>query len=246
VRREDLPPLDLAGATDGGVIRKLFEDAKHEFGEEKAEAFREYYLRRLRERMHGADFAGRLLQGVAALLSQLQGANGFAIGLLTGNLRRGAQIKLERFDIAHHFVDGGFGDDGVQRNDLGPVAVRRMEERTGRSFTSADVIVIGDTPKDIACARAMGARCLAVATGRFNRMDLSVFTPWMVLEDLSDLGGVLKALQSQKNPTQLFRGAIPSGTREGDASVERNWRISRARRIAASRLGWMFSSPRCS
>src|SRR4051812_23233769 len=79
VRREDLPPLDLAGATDGGVIRQLFQDARHEFGEEKAQAFREYYLRRLHERVHGPDFAGRLLTGVSALLSHLQTAKGFAL-----------------------------------------------------------------------------------------------------------------------------------------------------------------------
>jgi phosphoglycolate phosphatase len=194
VRREDLPPLDLAGATDGGVIRQLFQDARHEFGEEKAEAFRDFYLRRLGERVHGADFAGRLLMGVAELLSHLQGANGYAIGLLTGNLRRGAQIKLDRFGIDHHFVDGGFGDDGVQRNDLGPVAVRRMEQATGRSFRSDQVIVIGDTPKDIACAQAMGARCIAVGTGRFKCAELEVFAPWKVLEDLGDLETVMEAL----------------------------------------------------
>jgi phosphoglycolate phosphatase-like HAD superfamily hydrolase len=194
VRREDLPPLDLAGATDGGVIRQLFQDARHEFGEEKAEAFRDFYLRRLGERMHGPGFAGRLLTGVAALLSHLQGENGYAMGLLTGNLRRGAQIKLERFGIDHHFADGGFGDDGVHRNELGPVAVRRMEEATGRAFRSDQVIVIGDTPKDIACAHAMGARCIAVGTGRFNGAELSVFAPWMVLDDLRDLERVMEAL----------------------------------------------------
>jgi phosphoglycolate phosphatase-like HAD superfamily hydrolase len=194
VRREELPPLDLAGATDGGVIRKLFDDARHEFGEEKALAFRECYLRRLHERLQHPDFAGRLLGGVPELLSHLQGANGFAIGLLTGNLRRGAQLKLERFGIAHHFADGGFGDDGVERNDLGPVAVRRMEQATARAYTPAQVIVIGDTPKDIACAHAMGARCLAVATGKFDRAALSPFAPWLLLDDLAEVERVVEAL----------------------------------------------------
>src|SRR6188768_1159358 len=77
VRREDLPPLDLAGATDGGVIRKLFEDAKHEFGEEKACAFRECYLVRLQERLRQPEFAGRLLGGVASLLSRLGQSGSF-------------------------------------------------------------------------------------------------------------------------------------------------------------------------
>lgn len=194
VRRNDLPPLDLAGATDGGVIRKLFEDARHEFGEEKAVAFRECYLQRLHERLQHPKFSGRLLDGVAGLLSHLQGANGFATGLLTGNLRRGARIKLERFGIAHHFADGGFGDDAEHRNDLGPIAVRRMERAMARTFAPAQVIVIGDTPKDVACANAMGARCLAVATGKFGRESLESFGPWIVLDDLADINGVLGLL----------------------------------------------------
>jgi phosphoglycolate phosphatase len=194
VRREDLPPLDLAGATDGGVIRKLFADARHDHCEEKAVAFRECYLTRLHERLQHPEFKGHLLGGVVELLAHLQGVNGFAIGLLTGNIRRGAQIKLERFSIAHHFADGGFGDDGEHRNDLGPIAVRRMEQATARSFSSDRVIIIGDTPKDIACAHAMGARCLAVATGKFDRPSLAPYEPWMLLDDLTDLEQVVGAL----------------------------------------------------
>jgi phosphoglycolate phosphatase len=159
-------------------------------------AFRECYLRRLQERVQHPDFAGCLLQGVGVLLSHLQGTTGFAIGLLTGNLRRGAQIKLERFGIAHHFANGGFGDDGVHRNDLGPVAVRRMEQATSRTYAPSQVIVIGDTPKDIACAHAMGARCLAVATGKFDRASLAPFTPWTLLDDLADMDRVLGVLTS--------------------------------------------------
>lgn len=195
VRREDLPPLDLAGATDGGVIRQLFNDARHEFGEEKAQAFRECYLSRLDERLRHSSFDGRLLKGVAELLPHLQGTGAFSIGLLTGNLRRGAQYKLDRFGIWHHFADGGFGDDGVHRNELGPVAVRRMEVAAGRPFAADQVIVIGDTPKDIACAHAMGARCLAVATGKFDRASLASFSPWMLLDDLADRDQVLELLE---------------------------------------------------
>jgi phosphoglycolate phosphatase len=194
VRREDLPPLDLAGATDGGVIRKIFADARHDHCEDKAIAFRECYLQRLHERLRHPDFSGRLLDGVSTLLRHLQDGNGYAVGLLTGNIRRGAEIKLKRFNIDHHFMDGGFGDDGEHRDDLGPIAVRRMERATGREFGPERVIVIGDTPKDIACARAIGARCLAVATGKFGREELAAFQPWKVMEDLSDLERVVEAI----------------------------------------------------
>lgn len=196
VKREHLPPLDLAGATDGGVIRQLFIDAKLEFGEERANAFRDHYLERLRVRLHQGDFPGRLLAGVTELLPRLKGVDAFALGLLTGNLRRGAQLKLGRFDIHHHFVDGGFGDDGIHRNELGPVAVLRMEQATARKFNPEQVIVIGDTPKDVACAHAMGARCLAVATGKFTRPELESLSPWKVMDDLTDVENVLGTLLS--------------------------------------------------
>jgi phosphoglycolate phosphatase-like HAD superfamily hydrolase len=192
--RGHFPPLDLAGATDGGVIRKLFADADHVYDLAKAQAFREAYLHRLRERLHGEAFQGRLLNGVTGLLEQMAGMEIFSIGLLTGNLRRGADIKLLRFEIAHYFSDGGFGDDAEDRNHIGPVAVRRVEEKTGRRFSPDQVIVIGDTPRDVACAHAMGARCLAVATGRFDHASLSTHSAWLTLADLADTGRVMAAL----------------------------------------------------
>jgi phosphoglycolate phosphatase len=91
------------------------------------------------------------------------------LGLLTGNVRRGAVIKLSRHGIYEHFIDGGFGSDHHDRNQLGPVALQRMQNATGTRYDNADVIVIGDTPKDIRCAEAFGAKCLAVATGQYSR-----------------------------------------------------------------------------
>lgn len=194
VSREYLPPLDLAGATDGAVVRKLFADAGVTFDEEKAELFRLAYLERLEGRLHDPTCKGRLLSGVPELLQQLRGNDRFYMGLLTGNIRRGAMIKLQRFDIQHHFLDGGFGDDGIHRNELGPVAVQRMEAVTGYQFAPEDVIVIGDTPKDIACADAIGARCLAVATGMFNHAALCAFSPWHVAENLDESEKILHLL----------------------------------------------------
>ena len=105
-------------------------------------------------------------------------------------------LKLQRFGIEEYFLDGGFGDDGEFRNDLGPAAVKRMEEATKRRFKPEDIIVIGDTPKDIACAHAMGARCLAVATGVFDHPSLLPFGSWQVIKDLSDSDHVLELLSS--------------------------------------------------
>lgn len=192
--REKIPPLDLAGATDGAVVRKLFSDAGQPLERARVEAFQKCYLARLEARLHHAEFPGRLLNGVTTLLPRLAEETHFSIGLLTGNWRAGARLKLERFGIHSHFVDGGFGDDGEHRNDLGPVAVRRMESATGRSFAPHQVIVIGDTPKDIACAHAMGARCLAVATGVFAHASLLPFAAWQVLDSLEDTEALLQVL----------------------------------------------------
>lgn len=195
VAREDLPPLDLAGATDGAVVRKLFMDAGRDFSPDGRAAFHEVYVRALGDRLKSSpNRGGCLLPGVRELLGALQEDGRCHLGLLTGNIRRGAAIKLEYHGIAGHFLDGGFGDDGELRNDLGPVAVRRMEHATGRKFLVNEVIVVGDTPKDIACARAMSARCLAVATGMFDRSSLQKHQPWGLQNDLSDTQAVLKFL----------------------------------------------------
>lgn len=192
--RDHFPPLDLAGATDGGVIRKLFSDAELPLETTRARAFQEAYLKRLKYHLGHETFRGRLLDGVPALLAQLTLDCSFSIGLLTGNWRRGADLKLDRFEIGHHFMDGGFGDDGEDRNHLGPVAVRRMEEKTGKRFAPQQVTVIGDTPRDIACAHAMGARCLAVATGRFDHAALTKEGAWRTVVDLKDTNSVIEAL----------------------------------------------------
>jgi phosphoglycolate phosphatase len=103
-------------------------------------------------------------------------------------------MKLSRFDLLPPFVEGAFGDDAEDRNWLGPVAIQRMTQATGRQYATEDVIIIGDTPKDIACAHAIGARCLAVGTGHFQTPALLPYEPWLCLEDLADTAAVCEAL----------------------------------------------------
>ena len=196
VRREELPPLNLAGATDGGLIRELFTHLGQPMQTAAVQRYLDFYLGHLGRRLAHADFPGMLLPGVEALLQTLVADGRADIGLLTGNVRRGAQMKLQRFGIHPHFVDGAFGDDAEDRNLLGPVAMRRMSQTTGRAYGPQDVIVIGDTPKDIACAHAMGARCLAVGTGHFDAASLRSHSPWLCLEDLSRTSDVCEVLLS--------------------------------------------------
>lgn len=190
VARHTLPPLDLAGATDGGVIRTLLGQVGQAWEAALVSRYLQAYVQRLQARVDHADFRGRLLPGVTALLTRLAASGQADLGLLTGNIRAGADIKLRRFDIHTHFIDGAFGDDAEDRNLLGPVAVQRMQEKTGHTYPPEEVIVIGDTPKDIACAAALGARCLAVGTGVFAATALASHTPWQCLENLEDTHAV--------------------------------------------------------
>lgn len=196
VSRDILRPLELAGATDGGVIQGLFDQVSHPLHQESVKDYFECYLRHLERRLHSSEFTGRTLPGVFELMQTLLQKGQADIGLLTGNIRRGAELKLKRFDLQPFFREGGFGDDAVDRNLLGPIAIQRMSEVTGNSYTHDEVIVIGDTPKDIACAKACGARCLAVGTGHFSSQQLQPYQAWKTLDNLADTGLVSELLLS--------------------------------------------------
>lgn len=190
------PALDLGGATDGGVAMFLFEH----FGladsvEVRGHFFRSYsghLKRRLQEfRIAGK---GRVLPGVPALLNALREEGVHEIAVLTGNTEQGAWTKLRHFGLDGHFRFGAFGDDHHDRDELGPLAVKRAADLTGITFAPHEVVVIGDTPKDVACARALGARSVAVATGTVPRSELEAAKPDLVLDDLADSAFAMEAL----------------------------------------------------
>ena len=107
----------------------------------------------------------RLLPGVVELLEELANAEDTYVGLLTGNWEVGARAKLEPFGLNRFFDFGAFGEDGVRRNELVPVAVRRAMKRTGVAVGPTDTVIIGDTVRDVACGEAHGVPVLGVATG---------------------------------------------------------------------------------
>ena len=120
------------------------------------------------------------------MLDELDGREGVTCALLTGNFARAAQIKLEHFKIWHYFVCGAYGDDAPDRDALVPVAVSRARGKGVAVRSAAQVVVVGDTPLDIQCARAAGARSVAVATGSFDEASLRGHAPDGVLSDLTD------------------------------------------------------------
>jgi phosphoglycolate phosphatase len=167
------PDLDLAGATDLGVVATIHAHFGRELTPELAQAYFEVYLRRLEWNLSHGGFPGRVIEGVPECLSALSSRPGVTLGLLTGNTAGGAALKMKHFGLDPYFGFGAYGCDHADRNLLGPIALQRAAAHAGRTFTAGETWVIGDTPKDIACAHAAGARCLAVATGRFTERQLA-------------------------------------------------------------------------
>ncbi len=166
------PPLDLAGSTDLGIVHGIYAHFQVEPTRERLDDFFEIYLGRLKGNFAGGKFPGRVFEGVTSLLETLATDSAATIGLLTGNTAGGAAAKMSYFGLAGYFPFGAYGCDRADRNLLGPIALERAAAHAGRNFSAAETWVIGDTPKDIACAHAMGARCLAVATGQFSAEQL--------------------------------------------------------------------------
>ena len=137
----------------------------------------------------------RLCPGVRELLEALSVDSRFLTALLTGNVEKLAEAKLRVSGIWNYFkVRGAFGSDDEERNHLPAVAAERVSAHLGRPLNPERFIVVGDTPRDISCARHFGARVLAVASGQHTLEQLEVLAPDAVLPDLSDTSSVVRVL----------------------------------------------------
>ena len=167
------PPLDLAGSTDLGILENLHVHFGASYCAERTHRFFETYHIHLEESLSSNPAEGRVLDGVVEILQDIAGAPHAKPALLTGNTMEGAWIKLRHYRLDHHFGFGAYGSDRADRNLLGSIALERALAHTGRAYTAERTLVIGDTPKDIACAHAIGAKCIAVATGQFTAEQLA-------------------------------------------------------------------------
>jgi phosphoglycolate phosphatase-like HAD superfamily hydrolase len=189
---DDLSSISFAGSTDGAIARQMF--AAHDISptpENIADLF-DGYVHHLALELPRRE--GRVLPGIVELLDALHGREDCVLGLLTGNIEKGAELKLSHYGVWDFFEFGAFADDHVDRNKLGPVAHSRAVEKHGISFEAEDVFVLGDTPRDIDCARAAGFVAVAIATGSCGQDELAAHQPDFLFEDLSDTRGVLAAL----------------------------------------------------
>lgn len=161
----DIDRYEFSGKTDPRIVFDLLTGAGRAPEEvlEGVPAVHDRYVEKLDATLDGARV--RVLPGVRELLEALLARDDVAIGLLTGNWRRGAGIKLSRPGLDRYFSFGAFGDGVLDRDLLPPVARASALESLGRDFAPAETLVIGDSPLDVGCARAHGIPCLAVATG---------------------------------------------------------------------------------
>jgi phosphoglycolate phosphatase-like HAD superfamily hydrolase len=176
--------LKFGGRTDFSLVREFFTLERIEPSPENFARFFASYVRSLQELIPACK--GGACAGVLEFYQELRAqAQPPLTGLLTGNIKEGARIKLERFGLWDKFPFGGFADDHEERAHIAAAALRRGSHAFGRDLRGDEVLVIGDTPLDIRCARAIGAKALAVATGGASLEELERHNPDWAVPDLT-------------------------------------------------------------
>ena len=182
--REVRGAVPFSGRTDRSIGRDLLRTHGVEPTPENWQRLLAAYLRHLPACL--ASHKGQVLPGIVWLLEHLAGRDGVAVGLLTGNVRDGARLKLGHYDLFHHFAFGGYGDHHWERNDVAREALAAVRGHHNGSVELDRIWVIGDTPLDVRCARAIGVKVAAVATGLHPLAELAAERPDCLLADLSD------------------------------------------------------------
>ncbi len=173
--------VPYSGCTDRGIGAAMFNAHGMEDSDENWHRLRDSYLSELDRQLPRHD--GRVLPGVTELLTALRELSSTRLGLLTGNVRTAARLKLVHYGLDGAFEFGGFGD---HLHDRDQVAAMAMDEAQGCLQSSIErAVVIGDTPLDVRCARAIGADVIAVATGIHHADELASASPDLLLDDLS-------------------------------------------------------------
>jgi len=185
------------GKTDPQIVSEMLEAAGQPEPREspRVRALCERYVGYLARELDRPASRTTIMPGVHELLERLESEPGVVLGLLTGNLAAGAALKLRSGGIApERFRVGAYGSDAAHRPELPPIAARRAERIFGRVPHGDEVVIIGDTPADIACGSCIDARALAVATGSFSVADLEACGPHAVFETLRDTDAVVEAI----------------------------------------------------
>ena len=186
------------GKTDKLIVRETmrlegFDDAAIDA---RMDAVIERYLSGLRAELANGKKRAHTLPGVGPIVDAVEAADDLVLGLLTGNVIRGAELKLSAVGLAPaRFRVGAFGSDHEDRPMLPPIARDRASAFLGHDVSGDRLVIIGDTPADVDCGRGVGARAIAVATGGFSMEELESHGPVATLPDLSDTARVLELIR---------------------------------------------------
>jgi phosphoglycolate phosphatase len=186
---KEVLPFSFGGMTDKAIVRDgllalglTFENEA--LLEKEIDATLAFYLTVLTEEV--ARTTIRIHEGMERAMDMATARSSVALGLGTGNIRKGAEIKLNRVGIYDRFTFGGFGDDSIDRPALLMAGARRGAHQLGAPIEDCRIVVIGDTPKDVSAAKAIGAESIAVATGMHDVAELRRCEPTVVFETLAD------------------------------------------------------------
>lgn len=186
---KDVP---FAGRSDRGITADLFAIHGIDNTPTNWEHFRTTYVGLIAKHVAARD--GRVLPGVVELIERIEALGNVQLGLLTGNIEAAAEAKLTHYGLWDRFAFGGFGDDHPDRNDIAATAAAKARERHGRLTRQERIVVIGDTPNDVRCARSIGAFAVAVPTGHTPAIALAAANPDLLIPTLEDNEGILSFL----------------------------------------------------
>ena len=189
---EGFREISFAGKTDLQIVREGLKSLGLPHRGELPHAIVNLYLAYLGDELSNG--AGHVKAGVWKILQALSDTEDVHLGLLTGNFKKGAELKLGQFGLMEFFPVGAFGSDSEDRLELLPIAVQRLRERENVSLDYNRCVVIGDTPRDVECARVHGASSIAVATGPYSLTDLKKTKADLVLSDLSNTKDIVEWL----------------------------------------------------
>ena len=189
--------ISFSGRTDRSIISDFFRRHGVVDTEAHFERFCDRFIERLQVTLPQRQ--GRVLPGIVEVLNQLTASQHVQLGLITGNLRRASRLKLDHYQLSEYFYAagepvGGFGDHHAERDDVARSAVAELAEQGDAD--PARIWVVGDTTRDIRCARAIGARVLAVTTGATSRDELEQAAPDLLLDDMTEAGGWVQGLEN--------------------------------------------------
>ena len=194
-RPDALDGIPVAGRTDRIILADVVARLGRPLDDRLLVELRDRYIANLGEEIeHPGHGVKAVMPGIRDLLDALAGRGEVFVGLLTGNFEAGARIKLGHFDLWRYFRCGAFGDDAADRNELVPFAVGRAVACGMPRPAPSDVLVVGDTPHDVACAKAASAVAVGVATGSFTAEALRTAGADVVFDDLSDTEAFLRLL----------------------------------------------------